>query len=33
MNFLKRMRTEIFMEKRFLYQVIDILKFSLQFNN
>ena len=31
MNFLKRMKTEIFMG--FLYQVIDILKFSLQSNN
>ena len=31
MNFLKRMKTEIFMG--FLYQVIDILKFSLQSNS
>ena len=33
MSFLKRMKTEIFMGKLFLHQVIDILTFSLQFNN
>ena len=33
MNFLKRIKTEIFMGKRFLHQDIDILTFSLQFNN
>ena len=33
MNYLNRMKTEIFMEKRFLHHVIDILMFSLQFNN
>ena len=30
---LKRIKTEYFMGKRFLDQVIDILKFSLQFKD
>ena len=32
-EFPKKMKTEIFMGKRFLHQVIDILRFSLQFKN